>query len=57
MDYFGHHDLETALSVHRDRIMRETHARALVKKEPIQDAQKWTINKMSLELSVRRIER
>jgi hypothetical protein len=44
------------MSVHRDHIMRETHARALVKKEPIQDAQKWTINKMPLELSVRRIE-
>jgi isoleucyl-tRNA synthetase len=57
VEYFGHHDLETALFVHRDHIMRETHARALVKKGPIQDAQKWTINKMPLELSVRRIER
>jgi isoleucyl-tRNA synthetase len=57
VEYFGHHDLETALSVHRDHIMRETHARALVRKESIQNAQKWTINKMLLELSVRRIER
>ena len=57
VEYFGHHDLETAMSVHREHIMRETHARALVKKESIQDAQKWTINKMPLELSVRRIER
>ena len=56
VEYFGHHDLEAALSVHRDHIMRETHARALLKKESIQGAQKWTINKMPLELSVRRIE-
>ena len=57
VEYSGHPDLETALSVHRDHIARETHARALTKKEPSEGGQKWMINKMPLELSVRRSER
>ncbi len=57
VEYSGHPNLEIALSVHRDHIARETHARAITKKEPSEGGQKWMINKMPLELSVRRSER
>ncbi|OGS55695.1 MAG: isoleucine--tRNA ligase [Euryarchaeota archaeon RBG_19FT_COMBO_56_21] len=54
VEYDGHPDLESAISSHKEHIMRETHAKALMRKESPEGAQKWMINKLPLELSVRR---
>ena len=54
IEYHGHPDIELAISSHREHIMRETHAKSLTKTDAPDSAQKWSINKLSLELSVRR---
>lgn len=54
VEFKGHHDLEVAADAHREHIMRETHARELVRKPDLEDGKKWTINKMPLELVVRK---
>jgi len=54
IEYSGHSDLETAISAHKSHIMHETHANSMMKKESPEDAQKWLVNKMPLELAVRR---
>jgi len=53
VDYTGHHVLENAISSHVSHIMRETHARAVVKKDLGESGQKWIINKMPLQLAIR----
>ena len=55
VEYAGHSDLETALSSHAEHIKHETHARNLTKRERLEGAQKWVINKMPIELAVRKI--
>jgi len=52
--YSGHPDIEMAISSHKARIMHETHARVLEESPPSEDAKKWTVNKMPLQLMVRR---
>lgn len=54
IEFKGQHDLETAISAHREHILHETHARDIVKKTELEGGQKWTINKMPLELVVKR---
>jgi S-adenosylhomocysteine hydrolase len=54
VEFKGHHDLETAIAAHKEHIMRETHARDLVKKPELEGGQKWVVNKMPLELAVRK---
>lgn len=54
VEYSGHPDLEVAISSHREHIMREVHASSIIKKESPAGARKWVINKMPLEVSVRR---
>jgi len=54
VEYSGHPDIELAISSHKTHIMRETHAVEVTKKSPLEGGQKWTVNKMSLELSVRK---
>jgi isoleucyl-tRNA synthetase len=55
VEFSGHPDIELAISSHKTHIMRETHARDLTKKSPIEGGVKWTINKLPLELSVRKV--
>lgn len=54
VEYFGHHDIETAISSHREHIMREVNAVRLSKREGLDGAQRWIINKQPLELLVRK---
>jgi len=54
VEFKGHHDLETAIAAHKEHIMRETHARDMVKKPELEGGQKWIVNKMPLELAVRK---
>jgi isoleucyl-tRNA synthetase len=55
VEYSGHSDLEIALSSHAGHIKHETHARNLTRRERLEGAQKWVINKMPIELAVRKI--
>ena len=52
--YSGHPDIEMAISSHKDRMMHETHARLLEHSSPSEDAKKWIVNKMPLQLTVKR---
>ncbi len=54
VEYSGHHDLETAMSSHADHIKHETHAMSLKQIEHPVGARKWSINRMSIELAVRK---
>jgi isoleucyl-tRNA synthetase len=54
IEYKGHSDLERAISSHKSHIMRETHARDITRKLQGEDGSKWTINKLPLELWVRK---
>ena len=54
VEFKGHHDLETAIAAHKEHIVRETHAIKIVKKPELEGGQKWVINKMPLELAVRK---
>lgn len=52
--YSGHRDVETAIHSHMQHIMHETHSTSLSKSSTVEGAQKWVINKMPLELVVRK---
>lgn len=54
VEFRGHHDLEAAIGAHKEHIARETHARDIVKSPELENGQKWVINKMTLELAVRK---
>ena len=54
VEFRGHHDLEAAISSHKEHILRETHARDVVKNAELDGGQKWMINKMSIELTVKK---
>jgi len=51
--FSGHRDIEIAISSHKSHIMLETHAKSITKGDPV-DGKQWTVNKMSLALSVRK---
>jgi isoleucyl-tRNA synthetase len=55
IEFSGHPDIELAISSHKTHIMRETHAREILKKSPVEGGVKWTINKLPLELAVRKV--
>jgi isoleucyl-tRNA synthetase len=55
VEYAGHSDLEIALSSHAAHIKHETHARSLTRRESLEGAQKWVINKMPIEIAVRKV--
>jgi isoleucyl-tRNA synthetase len=55
VEYAGHHDLETALSSHAEHIKHETHARSLKRSDRLDGAEKWVINKMPIELVVKKV--
>ncbi|HEX7393001.1 MAG TPA: isoleucine--tRNA ligase [Thermoplasmata archaeon] len=52
--YSGHKDIESAIHSHMQHIMHETHSKSLTKIPDVEGAQKWIINKMPLELVVRK---
>lgn len=54
LEYSGHPDIDLAVSSHRTHILRETHAREIVKKSMLENGKKWVINNLPLELVVRR---
>ena len=54
VEYSGHPDIEKAIAAYEDRIMTETHSKQLTSRQDVESGKKWTINKMPLELSVRR---
>ena len=57
VEFSGHGDLESAMVSHRAHIIREVHASRIEKKEHPENAKRWVINKMPIELSVRRSSR
>jgi isoleucyl-tRNA synthetase len=54
VEYSGHPDIELAISSHKSHIMHEVHAKDIVKRSPVEGAVKWTVNKLPLELAVRK---
>ncbi len=54
VEYSGHPDIERAISSYLTHISHETHATRLVRNEGLVGATKWVINKMPLELLVRK---
>ncbi len=52
--YSAHPEIENAISSHSDHICHETHARALARVPQSEVSRKWVVNKMPLELTVRR---
>jgi isoleucyl-tRNA synthetase len=54
VEYSGHHDIESAVSAHREHIMHETHADTMEKTPPSEGSQHWSINGTPLDLKVTR---
>ena len=54
IEYEGHPDLERAISAHLPHIMNETHAKSILPKSGIANGTGWTINKMPLQLAIRK---
>ncbi len=52
--YSGHRDIESAITAHSAHIAHETHASRLARNPEISGGKKWVINRMPLELLVRR---
>lgn len=57
VEYDGHPDIEAAISSYRTHISHETHARSFAKSPSPEGAKRWTVDKMSLELSVKKVAR
>jgi isoleucyl-tRNA synthetase len=55
VEFRGHNDIETAIASHQAHISHEIHARSVVKNENLEGGTKWTVNKMLLELAVRKV--
>jgi len=53
--YSGHPDLENAISSHSAHISHETHAKQLQQSPDLAGGQRWLINRMQLDLVVRRL--
>jgi len=53
--YSAHPEIENAIDSYSTHICHETHARALVKGPHTDGSRKWVVDKMPLELSVRRV--
>ena len=54
IEYEGSQDLDLAISSHKAHIMRETHAKDILKRPSLEGGKKWMVNKMPLVLTVRR---
>jgi hypothetical protein len=54
IEYSGHHDFDTVFSVFGGHIRAETHASGISKVTDTQGLTGWTVNKMRLELRVRK---
>ncbi len=57
VEYSAHPDIEAAVSSHMMHICHETHARAVVRSQSPDGARKWTVDRMPLELAVRKAGR
>jgi len=57
VEYSAHRDIEEAITSYRSHISHETHARSVDRNPSIEGARKWTVDKMPLELLVKRAER
>ena len=57
VEYSAHPDIEAAVSSHMMHICHETHARAVVRSASPDGARKWTVDRMPLELAVRKAGR
>jgi isoleucyl-tRNA synthetase len=54
VEYNAHPDIEHAISSYEETITREIGATSLVKKPSVEGGKKWTVNKMPLEVSIRK---
>jgi isoleucyl-tRNA synthetase len=54
IEYVAHPDIEMAISSHNTHIMHETHARSLAKRDSVTNGTKWLVNKLPLELAIKR---
>jgi isoleucyl-tRNA synthetase len=57
VEYSAHPEIETAIMSYESHISQETHARSLARNPSIEGARKWAVDKMPLELSVKRAAR
>ena len=57
VEYRAHPDIETAIVSYKSHISHETHARSVKRNPSLEGARKWTVDKMPLELSVKRVGR
>ena len=55
IEYSGHPDIEAAISAYDDHIRQETNATSLVKSDAPESGRRWTVNRMPLVLSVKRV--
>lgn len=55
VEYTAHPDIEAAIVSHSIHISHETHARSLVRKSSPEGAKTWTVDKMPLDLLVKRV--
>mgnify|MGYP001091557090 CR=1 FL=1 len=55
VEYRAHPDIETAIASYKSHISQETHARSVKRNPSLEGARKWTVDKMPLELSVKRV--
>ncbi|HIH00525.1 TPA: class I tRNA ligase family protein, partial [Thermoplasmata archaeon] len=55
VEYNAHPDIARAISSYEELIVRETNARSLVGKDSVDDAKRWTINKMPFDVAVRKV--
>jgi isoleucyl-tRNA synthetase len=53
--YRAHPDIEAAIASHRPHISNETHARKFEKGDVPEGSRRWTVNKMPLELCVKKV--
>ena len=57
VEYSAHRDIEEAITSYKSHISHETHARSVDRNHSMECAKKWTVDKMPLELLVKRAER
>ena len=54
IEYLAHPDIETAIAANEKHIMHETHAKSLMRRDTLTGGTKWVVNKLPLELSIKR---
>jgi isoleucyl-tRNA synthetase len=54
IEFRSHPEIEIAVAAYKPHISQETHAKTIVKNDGLEGGTRWTVNKMPLELSIRK---